>query len=216
MLTFVASHKLGLTYQLWHQVDTQSPRHGGESVVEVLKAHGKGREALQDIDELSLFKPLCKFCATVKTVREIVPVLRKAIAVAQSDTLGPVFVEFPLDVLYPYHLVKREQLKAQAAKGLVGNMVNLYLCHYVANLFAGAWEPRDRSPLPVRVPRATKGQVQQCVELISRAKKPLLLLGSQVTSPPTPVEVLRAALEHMKEERQPSNRKQRATSVHRY
>ncbi|XP_048358646.1 2-hydroxyacyl-CoA lyase 2 [Sphaerodactylus townsendi] len=286
MLTFVASHKLGLTYQLWHQVDTQSPRHGGESVAEVLKAHGvrhvftlvgghispilvacekmgirvvdtrheatavfaadavarlsgtvgvaavtagpgvtntvtamknaqmaespvlliggaaatlqKGRGALQDIDQLSLFKPLCKFCATVKTVREIIPVLRKAIAVAQSDTPGPVFVEFPLDVLYPYHLVKREQLRAQAAKGLVGNMVNLYLGNYVANLFAGAWEPRDISPLPVRVPHATKSQVQQCVELISRAKKPLILLGSQVTSPPTPIEVLRAALEEMR------------------
>uniref|UniRef100_A0ACB8EU11 Uncharacterized protein n=1 Tax=Sphaerodactylus townsendi TaxID=933632 RepID=A0ACB8EU11_9SAUR len=111
---------------------------------------------------------------------------------------GPVFVEFPLDVLYPYHLVKREQLRAQAAKGLVGNMVNLYLGNYVANLFAGAWEPRDISPLPVRVPHATKSQVQQCVELISRAKKPLILLGSQVTSPPTPIEVLRAALEEMR------------------
>ncbi|KGL97976.1 Acetolactate synthase-like, partial [Charadrius vociferus] len=35
-----AAYRLGLLYQLWHKVDPQSPRHGGELVAEVLKAHG--------------------------------------------------------------------------------------------------------------------------------------------------------------------------------
>ena len=48
----------------------------------------QGRGALQDIDQMSLFKPLCKYCATVNTVREIVPTLRKAIQAAQSGTPG--------------------------------------------------------------------------------------------------------------------------------
>ena len=48
----------------------------------------QGRGALQDIDQMSLFKPLCKFCASISCVREIVPTLRKAIAEAQSDTPG--------------------------------------------------------------------------------------------------------------------------------
>src|SRR4051812_29150104 len=38
----------------------------------------KGRGALQDIDQMALFKPLCKFCATVSRVVDIVPTLRKA------------------------------------------------------------------------------------------------------------------------------------------
>ncbi|KTF77032.1 hypothetical protein cypCar_00050167, partial [Cyprinus carpio] len=46
----------------------------------------QGRGALQDIDQISLFKPLCKFCASVRTVREIVPTVRKALAIAQSGT----------------------------------------------------------------------------------------------------------------------------------
>ncbi|XP_033028876.1 acetolactate synthase-like protein [Lacerta agilis] len=279
------AHKLGLIYQLWHQVDTKSTRHGGETVAEVLKAHGvrfvftlpgghispilvaceklgirivdtrheattvfaadavarlsgtvgvaavtagpgvtntvtamknaqmaespvlliggaaamlqKGRGALQDIDQLSLFKPLCKFCASVKSVREIAPVLRKAIAIAQCDTPGPVFVEFPLDILYPYHLVEREMFKKFSSKSLLGMIVNWYLRSYIGNLFAGAWEMQDFSPLPVNLPKASKGQVQQCVELISRAKKPVILLGSQVTLPPTPVKILRDALEEL-------------------
>ncbi|XP_062975104.1 2-hydroxyacyl-CoA lyase 2 isoform X2 [Elgaria multicarinata webbii] len=157
----------------------------------------KGRGALQDIDQLTLFKSLCKFCASVKSVRDIGPVLQKAIAIAQCDTPGPVFVEFPLDILYPYHLVEKEMSKKSASKSLTGKVVNWYLHRYMANIFAGAWQVRNFSPLPVTVPKATKEQVQRCVELISRAKKPVILLGSQVTLPPTPVKKLREAIEEL-------------------
>lgn len=48
----------------------------------------KGRGALQDIDQISLFKSICKTCSTVKSVREIAPTLRMAIHEAQSGTPG--------------------------------------------------------------------------------------------------------------------------------
>lgn len=35
-------------------------------------------------------------------------ILRRAFQEAQSGTPGPVFVEFPIDTLYPYHLVLKE------------------------------------------------------------------------------------------------------------
>ncbi|XP_058866157.1 2-hydroxyacyl-CoA lyase 2-like [Acipenser ruthenus] len=157
----------------------------------------QGRGALQDIDQMSLFKPLCKFCASVRTVREIVPVLRKALAAAQSGTPGPVFVEFPIDTLYPYHIVEKEVAPKTAPKGLMAKVINWYLQNHLRNIFAGAWEPRELSPLPVQIPLATQQQVQQCVELVSRAKKPVILLGSQATLPPTPVDKTRAALESL-------------------
>ncbi|XP_043532820.1 2-hydroxyacyl-CoA lyase 2 [Chiloscyllium plagiosum] len=277
--------KLGLVQRLRYRVEASSPRHGGESVAEVLKAHGvkyvftlvgghispilvacekigirvvdtrhevtavfaadavarlsgsigvaavtagpgltntvtavknaqmaetpvlliggaaatllQGRGALQDIDQLSLFRTLCKFCATVRTVRDIVPVLRKAIAVAQSGTPGPVFVEFPIDVLYPYHVVRKEVIPKSAPKGVVGKAVNWYLHNHLNNLFAGAWDKRDISPLPVDHPMATANEVQCCMEMVSRAKKPVILLGSQATLPPTPADNVRAALESL-------------------
>lgn len=37
---------------------------------------------------------------------------------------GPVFVEFPLDVLYPYHLVEREILRNVFPKNLKGKALN--------------------------------------------------------------------------------------------
>uniref|UniRef100_A0A8C1NIC1 2-hydroxyacyl-CoA lyase 2 n=1 Tax=Cyprinus carpio TaxID=7962 RepID=A0A8C1NIC1_CYPCA len=148
----------------------------------------QGRGALQDIDQMSLFKPLCKFCASVRTVREIVPTVRKALAVAQSGTPGPVFIEFPIDTLYPYHVVEKEFAPKNTPKGLMGKIIAWYLRNHLSNLFAGAWETRDLSPLPVHIPHATEDEVQRCVELVSRAKKPVILLGSQATLPPTPAD----------------------------
>lgn len=86
----------------------------------------KGRGALQDIDQMSLFRPLCKYCATITSVRDIAPVLRTALQVAQSDTPGPVFVEMPIDVLYPYDLVKREVGVKADGKGIVNKIINWY------------------------------------------------------------------------------------------
>ncbi|MEQ2223470.1 hypothetical protein ILYODFUR_037101 [Ilyodon furcidens] len=146
---------------------------------------------------MSLFRPLCKFCASIRTVREIVPTLRKALAIAQSGTPGPVFIEFPIDTLYPYHLVSKEFAVKNPPKGLMGKIVSWYLNNHLMNLFAGAWETRDVSPLPVHIPQATEDQVQSCIELVSRAKKPVILLGSQATLPPTSAEDIRRALEDL-------------------
>lgn len=55
-----------------------------------------------------LFRSLCKYVARVTRLRDIVPTMRAAICAAQSGTPGPVFVEFPVDVLYPYQLVAKE------------------------------------------------------------------------------------------------------------
>lgn len=60
----------------------------------------QGRGALQDIDHLSFLRPICKWVASARTVRDIVPLLRRAFQEAMSGVPGPVFVELPLDVLY--------------------------------------------------------------------------------------------------------------------
>uniref|UniRef100_A0A2I3RCR9 2-hydroxyacyl-CoA lyase 2 n=2 Tax=Pan TaxID=9596 RepID=A0A2I3RCR9_PANTR len=155
----------------------------------------QNRGALQAVDQLSLFRPLCKFCASVRRVRDIVPTLRAAMAAAQSGTPGPVFVELPIDVLYPYFMVQKEMVPAKPPKGLVGRVVSWYLENYLANLFAGAWEPQPEGPLPLDIPQASPQQVQRCVEILSRAKRPLMVLGSQALLTPTSADKLRAAVE---------------------
>ncbi|GAB1610559.1 acetolactate synthase-like protein [Argonauta hians] len=155
----------------------------------------KGRGSLQDIDQLSLFKSLCKYSASVLTVKEIVPTLQKAIQIAQSGTPGPVFVEFPIDVLYPYDIVKKELGMKDSGKSLMQKIVNWYLQNHLNNLFAGAFEERDMTPLQVDIPKPSQAQVQKCAELLSRSHKPVFLLGSQITLPPVAVETLCQSLE---------------------
>ena len=48
----------------------------------------QGRGALQDIDQMCLFKPLCKFTATITRIADIVPTVREALQAAQSGTPG--------------------------------------------------------------------------------------------------------------------------------
>ena len=48
----------------------------------------KGRGALQDIDHMSLFQSICKYTVSIKRVRQIPFLLRRAIFLAQSGTPG--------------------------------------------------------------------------------------------------------------------------------
>ncbi|OQR67245.1 acetolactate synthase-like, partial [Tropilaelaps mercedesae] len=155
----------------------------------------KGRGALQDIDQMSLFKSLCKYSATVPTVRGIVPTLRTAIQAAMSDTPGPVFVELPLDVLYPYNLVKQEIGMKEEPKNFGQRVVKWYLDFYLHNVFAGGFNAAEFGPLPVHTPLASSAQVQQCAEILSHAKKPVFILGSQVTLGPKKARDIKAVLE---------------------
>lgn len=158
----------------------------------------KGRGSLQDIDQISLFKPICKFTASIQRVRDIVPTLRKAICIAQSGVPGPVFVELPIDSLYPYDIVVKELFpKGQKYKSLNLKLIEFYLQNYVDRLFAGAWKPYDFGPLPVSFPRASQSEINNCAALLKAAKKPVFLLGSQATLPPAKAEDVRAALEKM-------------------
>jgi len=98
----------------------------------------KGRGALQDIDQLALFKPHVKWATAVSRVRDLAPALSKAFRIAQSDVPGPVFVECPVDLLYDESLI-REWYAASTPKGngLQDRAVRAYLNYRTKRLFAG-------------------------------------------------------------------------------
>ena len=157
----------------------------------------KGRGALQDIDQLSLFKPLCKYVATVKRVRDIIPTLRKAIQVAQSDVPGPVFVELPVDSLYPYESCAKELHVKSEVTSITKRITLWYFQNYLNRLYAGAWKPQDMSPLPISYPLASGREVSRCAALIRSAKNPLFILGSQVSLHSANPDDVRAGLERI-------------------
>ena len=157
----------------------------------------KGRGALQDIEQLVLFKPLCKYITSVSRVRNIVPVLRKAIRIAQSDTPGPVFVELPIDTLYPMSALEKEFLSKRNSKTIMDRITSMYLRAYVNRLFSGAWIPQDMSPLPVHYPHPKQSHVTKVAAFVQQAKKPVIVLGSQVILPPVKASNTRRNLENL-------------------
>ena len=139
----------------------------------------QGRGALQDIDQLALFRPHVKWCKAVKRVRELAPAIREAFRIARSGVPGPVFVECPVDLLYDEALV-REWYAASTPKGNspAERVIRAYLTYHARRVFAGAG-PLDESVAHVADGQAPAQLVSRATARIEKAERPLLVVGSQ-------------------------------------
>ena len=157
----------------------------------------RGRGALQDIDQLALFEPHVKWATSCKAVRELVPTLEKAFEIAQEGVPGPVFVEVPVDLLYPEDNV-REFYGAKAAgetKSLPELALQGYLRLHLARVFAGA---NRKSASPKITPKPATpfpGAVKRAVAKVAAAQKPVMLIGSQATLQAAEIDRLVKAVE---------------------
>jgi len=140
----------------------------------------KGRGALQDIDQMALIQPHVKWAASAAAVRDLVPMLEKAFAVARSGVPGPVFLECPVDLLYDEALVRQWYGASSKGGGLAGAGMRLYLQRHASRLFAGADQRAPVPPRPIPPPAPERGDVRRTAARLRKAKRPVLVLGSQV------------------------------------
>lgn len=157
----------------------------------------RGRGALQDIDQLAFVSPIVKKAFAVRKVRDLVPALEEALAVCRDGVPGPVFVECPVDLLYPEALVRGWYGgKSGEPKGLVEAATKWYLGRYLDALFAGAADAAPRDPAPVPAPEPEAGSVGTAALLLARSERPVLVLGSgALLSPPDAEGLARAVAE---------------------
>lgn len=142
----------------------------------------KGRGALQDIDQMALIKPAVKWAAKCNTVGHLVPMVEKAMREATSGIPGPVFLEVPVDVLYPESIVREWYMKesgAENAKTLGQKALGLYLKGHLYRQFhvphvdvGGLLPEYDR-------PANVEAQLEEAAELLEHAERPALVVGSQ-------------------------------------
>lgn len=159
----------------------------------------KGRGSLQDIDQMSLIEPHVKWAAACKRVRDLVPMLEKAFEIAQEGVPGPVFVECPVDLLYPEENV-REFYGAKGAsetKSLPELALQGYLRLHLARVFAGSNKPTPGPRIVPRPPSPFPGAVQRAVKMLQEAERPMFVLGSQATLQPDEIPRLVRALEKL-------------------
>lgn len=157
----------------------------------------KGRGSLQDIDQISLLKSATKKCLSIDCVRDIVPTVREAFRLAQIGVPGPVFVELPVDILYPYKIIS-DQFSAMSpssapskkSQSLTSKIVSAYTNYSLNYIFADAWKHKDFDPMPVSIPQPDRGKVKIVASLLKQAKRPLIIVGSQsVLKPHGPAQV---------------------------
>lgn len=149
---------------------------GGATATEL-----KNRGSLQDIDQIALLKPHVKWLASVRYVNELTSKLRAAFAAAQSGVPGPVFLEIPVDLLYPQHMVRNWYGIASGgqSRGLQKTLFNTYLKWHVNRLFnRGSQQPRGIKTDTGFAP-PSQGKLQRLATLLRKAQRPVMLVGSQ-------------------------------------
>ena len=156
----------------------------------------RGRGALQDIDQMALVRPHVKSAARVTRVRDLAPALESAFRICREGVPGPVFVECPVDLLYPEALV-REWYGAKAgktARGLGGRARLWYVERHLARLFGEAGVAPTGPPEPVAAPAPDPAHVERAARLLLRAERPVLLIGSQALASASEAEALAGAV----------------------
>ena len=109
----------------------------------------KGRGALQDIDQLSIMKPMTKWATMVKTVPALAPTVERACQIAIEGVPGPVFVEVPVDLLYPEAIVRswyEKEAGLGKAKGIGAKALELYIKGHLYRQFRAPTLPEVHLP----------------------------------------------------------------------
>ncbi|MCS6935548.1 MAG: thiamine pyrophosphate-binding protein [Chitinophagales bacterium] len=142
----------------------------------------KGRGSLQDIDQLSIMRAVCKHSFTVSKVKELAPTVERAFYIAQEGVPGPVFVECPIDTLYGEELVRSwygAKAKDQKPRYLQERIIQWYINYHAKNLFEG--KDRVRFDAPIQKPKYpvhSAVHIQKTIGMLRKAQKPLMLVGS--------------------------------------
>jgi acetolactate synthase-1/2/3 large subunit len=160
----------------------------------------KGRGALQDIDQLALFRPHVKWAVSVRFLRDLIPTLERAFEVARAGLPGPVFVECPVDLLYDESIVRQWYgLKSQNPGGSwFDALKQRYLGYHLSRLFSGAESVRPSEPTPVALALVTPAEIRRAASLLRAAERPVLLVGSQALLRPNQAEALATAVRSLK------------------
>jgi len=139
----------------------------------------RGKGSLQDIDQMALIKPHVKSAVRVSKTRDIVPSLTNALNTAMSGVPGPVFVELPIDLLYPEETIREQHANQLPSNGIVGKAMTWYVNRHLNNMFSDR-----KSSIKIRKKTRLLGRqkdIDNAALAIVNAKKPLILLGNQVT-----------------------------------
>jgi acetolactate synthase-like protein len=124
---------------------------------------------------------------------------QRAITIAREGVPGPVFLEVPVDLLYPEHVVRGWYAKEAGlgkGKGIGAKALELYIRGHLYRQFHAPATPEVSLP-QLRMPgRSRSSSLDSVVAAVERAERPVLVIGSQtmvgVTDPERIAKAVRA------------------------
>ena len=177
----------------------------------------KGRGSLQDIDQFALMRPHVKKCYSLKRVKDIIPTLREALYLSTDGVPGPVFIETPLEVLWPQSEIELSN-GGNSGKGSGNgedgdgaqslwqrwkpNLADLYMKYHIHKVFNGGFDDLNNIEMDDKFKYITSKQTKSSPPIPYRmvlnkllhSKQPLLVIGSQTMLHPALTDSLIAAI----------------------
>jgi len=156
----------------------------------------KGMGVRQEVHQVNLLTRFVKYSRLVTSVRDVVPFFEEGIQNAQTGIFGPVFFSVHKDVFYPQLQMIEEYRQIikldQKDLGFIRHTINRF---YLANVYATD-SVNVRAPKPLKAPhtKSVEFLVKKTLQILKRADRPLLLIGSQGMPKHTEVSELQSAL----------------------
>jgi len=160
----------------------------------------KGRGALQDIDQTNLLRSVVKQTFNLKRNCDILPVLESAFATAAGGVPGPVFVECPIDLLYPEDLVRQwygDQKQETPSRSLRERLLQAYLSRHVDRMFACSFDTMEAGPWTPMDEVVDHAVVAKAAQMLGQSRQPVAIVGSQALLHADQADALAAALDRM-------------------
>ncbi len=169
----------------------------------------RGRGALQDIDQRALVRPHVKWQGRAARLRDVAPLLGQAFDAARSGVPGPVFLELPVDILYPEEIVRRlygvagpSGAAAKTPSGFSERLRRAGIERHLKRLLAPGRSGTGASAATGggaqhEPPAVDQGKLREAASLLRSARRPVFLIGSQAVSRPASIPDLVRAIERL-------------------
>lgn len=140
----------------------------------------KGKDALQDIDQIAIMKSLVKWHVVIKSYKQITKV-SEAFYRAKEGVPGPVFIEMSLDLLWPASMTIGGYTAGanRMPKTLFGRMQKTFLNLFLNRMMKGYTEFKAPEPIPLERKASKVADLQKTTFLLENSERPVLLIGSQ-------------------------------------
>jgi acetolactate synthase-like protein len=164
----------------------------------------KGRGSLQDIEQITLMKSLVKWSVSIKQVKHIPAALHSAFMMAQHGVPGPVFVELPIDTLYPEALVRSWYMSKQEEKftwskwrqfNIVRYAEQTYIRYHLHRVFSPPTAENQHIQQTPHTPLPSPALATKAMQSIENAQRPVMVIGSQAVVNPARIPELIASIE---------------------